>query len=107
MMFETELSKIEAKEIIKGFKGKFIHTDSMTISFWEVEAGSELPLHNHINEQVSHIMEGEFEMTIGNKTKVYTSGSIMVISSNEQHSGKAITNCKILDIFNPPREDYK
>lgn len=107
MIFEKLLSDIEPKEIVKGFKARFVHTDTLTVSFWEVEAGAELPLHHHINEQVSHILEGEFEMTIDGETKVYSTGSIMVIPSNIEHSGKAITPCRILDIFNPAREDYK
>lgn len=101
------ISEIEPKEIIKGYKGRFVHTENMTIAFWEVEAGAEIPLHNHIHEQVSQIIDGEFEMNIGGEIKIHKPGSVLVIPSNVEHSGKAITPCKILDIFNPVREDYK
>ncbi len=100
------IQNIEPKEIVSGFKARFVHGKSMTTAFWDAEAGSVLPLHSHIHEQVSIITEGEFEMTIGGKTKVYTPGGIIIIPSHVEHSGKAITNCKITDIFCPVREDY-
>ena len=107
MIVDQLIAEIEPKEIIKGFNARFVHTETMTIAYWDVEAGSEIPLHHHIHEQVSQILEGEFEMNIGGKTKIHKPGSILVIPSNVEHSGKAITACKILDIFNPVREDYK
>ncbi|WP_411893549.1 cupin domain-containing protein [Winogradskyella sp. A2] len=107
MIVDQLISEIEPKEIIKGFNARFVHTETMTIAYWDIEAGAEIPLHHHIHEQVSQILEGEFEMTIGGKTKTHKPGSILVIPSNVEHSGKAITPCKILDIFNPVREDYK
>ncbi|WP_299521219.1 cupin domain-containing protein [Winogradskyella sp.] len=107
MMVNQRILDIEPKEIVKGYKARFLHTESLTIAFWEVEVGAELPMHNHIHEQVSQILEGEFEMTIDGITKVHKPGSVLVIPSNIPHSGKAITACKILDIFSPVREDYK
>ncbi|MFY0630291.1 MAG: cupin domain-containing protein [Flavobacteriaceae bacterium] len=79
----------------------------MTIAYWEVKAGSELPLHAHIHEQVTMVTKGSFEMTIGGKSHVYNPGEIAVIPSNVEHSGKALTYCEITDVFSPAREDYK
>jgi len=101
------ISEIEQKEIFKGFKGRFIHMETFTIAFWEIEAGSELPLHSHIHEQTTEIIEGELEMTCNGVTKVYKPGMIITIPSNVEHSGKALSNCKLTDIFCPVREDYK
>jgi quercetin dioxygenase-like cupin family protein len=36
-----------------------------------------------------------------------TPGKVVVIGSNVPHSGKAITDCRILDVFQPVREDYR
>ncbi len=101
------ISDLEQKEIIKGFKGRFVHTDSFTIAFWEVDAGSELPSHSHFHEQTTQIIEGKFEMTVNGITNIYTPNTILVIPSNTEHKGKALTNCKITDVFSPVREDYK
>lgn len=107
MIIDKLITEIEPKEIVEGYIARFLHTDSMTFAFWEVKAGAQLPAHHHIHEQVSQIIEGQFEMTIDGKTKIHKPGSILVIPPNVEHSGKAITPCKILDVFNPVREDYK
>lgn len=54
-----------------------------------------------------HVVEGEFEFTLDGKTKVYTAGDIVPIPSNVPHSGKALTPCRLMDVFSPAREDYK
>lgn len=102
-----EITSIEPKEIIKGFKGRFVHAEKFTIAFWEIEDGAVLPEHAHIHEQTTQIIEGMLEMTINGKTSVLQPGTIIVIPSNVKHSGKALTPCKITDVFCPVREDYK
>ena len=102
-----EISKIEQREIIEGFKARFIHTDNATLAFWEIEKGAILPLHSHFHEQVTQVLEGKFELTVGNETKIYENGFIVVIPSNVIHGGIALTDCKIFDMFSPVREDYK
>ncbi len=101
------ISSLPQKEVFPGFKARFIHTSTMTIGYWDVASGSILPLHKHVHEQVSQIEEGELELTIDGETRIYTKGMVAVIASNVEHSGRALTDCKLLDIFNPVREDYK
>jgi len=40
-------------------------------------------------------------------TKTYGPGDVVIIPSNTPHSGKAVTACKLMDIFSPVREEYK
>ena len=98
---------LEEKESIDGFKGRFLHTESFTIAFWNIKAGSILPVHSHIHEQTTQVTEGKFEMTLNGITKIYAPGTILNIPSNAEHSGKALTDCKITDVFCPVREEYK
>jgi len=95
------------KEIVKGFHGRFVHTDNITFANWRIEAGSALPSHSHPQEQVSHMTEGKFEMTINGETRILEPGQIAVIPGGIPHWGKALTDCKMVDVFCPVREDYK
>lgn len=101
------LSKIQSKEIMPGYHGKMVHGETMTWAFWDVEEDAEVPQHNHIHEQIMHVLEGDFEFTVGGKTDVYHPGDVVIIPSNVPHGGKALTACKLMDVFSPAREEYK
>ena len=42
---DYNLSEINAREIIPGYHGKLIHGTKLSLAFWEVEAGAEVPEH--------------------------------------------------------------
>ena len=102
-----KLAEIASKEIMPGYHGKLIHTKNMSLAFWEVEEGAIVPEHSHANEQVMQVLEGKFEFTLNGATKVYEPGELVVINSYIPHSGKALTACKLMDVFSPTREEYK
>ncbi len=102
-----QLSDIPPFEISRGFSARFIHTETMTIAFVDVEAGADLPQHAHANEQVTNVLEGEFEFNLDGQTMLLRPGQSVVIPSNVPHSGKAVTFCRLLDVFSPVREDFK
>lgn len=91
-----DFSQIQSKEIIPGYFAKTIHGQHMTVVYWFAQAGSLLPAHSHIHEQISNFIEGEFELTINDETKVVKAGDLVVIKPQLIHSGKAITDCKII-----------
>jgi quercetin dioxygenase-like cupin family protein len=101
------LEDLAVKEIAPGFYSKLIHTANNTINFLEVKAGSAIPLHQHVHEQSSFVLAGEFEMTVQGETRVLTPGVYCLIPSMVMHGGRAITDSKLIDIFSPVREDYK
>ena len=106
-MDHKNLKDLKSKEPIPGFHGKFIHSENMTFAYWDIHAGSSLPEHQHAHEQVANILEGEFEFTVNGEVKLCKAGDVVVLPSNTPHSGRALTYCRILDVFNPRREDYQ
>ncbi|MEY3423164.1 MAG: hypothetical protein RIR48_3494 [Bacteroidota bacterium] len=103
----VNLQDIQEQELIPGFHARLIHTNQLTIGYFQIKAGSVLPEHQHVHEQISNVLSGEFEMSINGEMKVLAPGQVAVIPSNVPHSGRAITDCVIMDVFNPVREDYK
>ena len=102
-----ELRFMEQREIFPKCHVRFVHSDNMTLSYWNLEEGAELPAHSHPDEQVSNVIEGRMELTVGGETRLVSDGSVIVIASNTPHSVKALTPCYVIDVFYPIREDYR
>ncbi len=102
-----DISALNEKEVIAGYRGKAIHTGTMTFVYWIVEEGAVMPEHSHVHEQVAHVLRGKFELTVDGQTEMLEPGKVAVIPSQVRHGGKAVTKCELLDVFNPEREDYK
>ncbi|MCX6234311.1 MAG: cupin domain-containing protein [Bacteroidetes bacterium] len=94
-------------EIIPGYFVKFIHGEQMTTAHFRIMAGAETPEHSHPHEQVSNIISGRFELTVDGTPYILDKEKVFLIPSNVKHKGKALTDCRIIDVFSPVREDYR
>lgn len=101
------LADIPSKEIMPGYHGRLVHTQNMSIAFWDVEKGAKVPLHSHGNEQVMQVLEGKFEFTLDGITAIYEKDDMVVIPPYTPHKGKALTACRLMDVFSPVREEYR
>ncbi|WP_276390621.1 cupin domain-containing protein [Eudoraea chungangensis] len=101
------LSEVQEKEIMPGYHGKMIHSDHITIAYWKADKGAKVPEHSHLNEQIMQVLEGSFEFTVNGVTGIYGPNEVVVIPPYAKHSGKALTTCKLMDVFSPAREEYK
>ena len=102
-----KVEDIESRELIPGTEVRFIHSDRMTVAYWTFEPEVSLPEHSHPHDQVTNIIEGEFELTIEGKPEILTAGDYRVIPPDAVHSGRSVTACRIIDVFSPVREDYR
>lgn len=101
-----DLNQIPEIEVVQGFRVKFVHSQFMTFAHWNIKEGSSLQEHSHPHEQVTTVIEGDFELTVENVTKTLGPGSVVIIPPNAKHSAKAISDSKVIDAFYPIREDY-
>ncbi len=102
-----QIKNISPKELVPGITGYYAHANSMTFGYVELRAGSSIPTHQHVHEQITYILEGELDMVIGGEACLLTAGMYHVITSNTPHSAIAKTACKVIDAFSPARDDYK
>ncbi len=95
------------QKLLKGALVNFVHSKSMTLAEWRFEAGTPLPEHSHPHEQITKLIAGKFELTIGGETYQLEAGSAAIIPPHAIHSAKAMTSCHVIDVFHPTREEYK
>lgn len=106
-MTVIDLTGQEQREIVPGYLARFVHSKGMTVAFWEVTAGAELPEHSHPHQQIAVVLEGEFEITLDGETTILRPGVTAVIPGGMPHSGRALSDCRLLDAFHPVREEYR
>ncbi len=103
----VNLIDLPEKELVPGYHARFVHTENMTMAYWTIEAGAALPQHAHPHEQVTNLIEGEFELTVNGEARILTPGMVVVIPGVVPHVGRAIMACRIIDVFYPIREEYR
>lgn len=103
----TPLIEQPGRELAPGLTGHYLHGQSLTLGVVEIKAGSQLGTHSHPHEQITYILEGELEMVIGQEQVLLKAGMSYVIPSNTVHGATAHSDCKVLDVFAPVREDYR
>ena len=92
---------------LQGFLFREAHLNNVMITWVEMQPGSILPEHRHDHEQISLVLEGKLELTVGGEKRVMTRGDVAVVPSNVPHSGRVLDELTIaLDSWNPIREDY-
>ena len=92
---------------VPGCRMRTPHGEHLMLSFLELDAGAEVPLHSHPHEQGGILLEGKLQLTIGDETRVVEPGAMFIIPPNVLHRAVAIAGpAKVLDVFSPVREDY-
>ncbi len=107
MPFVT-LASQPAKEIFGGIiRGHYAHTERLTVGEVHLKADTTVPIHQHPHEQVTYVLTGRFRFTVGEETKVIGPGDAVLIPGDTPHGGTTLTACVVVDLFSPPRDDYR
>src|SRR3990170_3469608 len=92
-------------EVVPGLTFQPVLGDQLMANFVYFEPNTEAPLHWHIEEQISLVLEGEFEFEVGSQKKIVRRGEAILIPPNVPHAARTCdTTCLEMDIFNPPRQ---
>ncbi len=103
----VESSRMIAKNPVPGANGRIVHSPTMTVAHWSFDAGTVLPEHSHPHEQVALVVEGTLALTVNGVTRNLNAGDAAIIPGNVPHEARAVTACRIVDTFNPVREDLR
>jgi quercetin dioxygenase-like cupin family protein len=83
--------------------------DGATMMLCEItlEKGVKVPVHTHPHEQVGYVVRGRLEMIIDGRRTVVGPGDSYYAPGDVPHGADAVETSVVVDIFNPPREDYR
>lgn len=83
--------------------------DRLMMSFVHFETGdARVPEHQHPHEQMGMGLEGEFELVIDGEARIIREGDVYLIPGGVLHSARSLEGpARALDLFSPPRDDYK
>ena len=84
-------------------------TDGNRLMLIEVtlEEGAVVPMHTHPHEQTGYLISGRFLFELGDEKLELGPGDCWLVPSNVPHRVTALTPCLLVDVFSPPREEYR
>jgi quercetin dioxygenase-like cupin family protein len=84
-------------------------TDGERMMLMEVhiDAGALVPSHTHPHEQTGRLISGRMRFTIGDETFEVGAGDAWMIPGDVPHEAQGIEDCLVVEVFSPPREDYR
>jgi quercetin dioxygenase-like cupin family protein len=103
----VKLDTVRIREIFPGLRARVVHSERTSQSWVDVDEGAAFPEHRHPHEQVVNVLEGTLELTVAGETHTLGAGDVFIIPPDTPHAGRARTQCRVLDIFAPVRDDYR
>ncbi|MEY8709988.1 cupin [Mangrovibacter phragmitis] len=103
----TFIKETELEDLGAGVSRRILaHDGNMMAVEVHFETGAVGPMHNHPHEQLTYVLAGEFEFTIGDETHVVTAGDTLYKQPNIMHGCVCLKAGKLLDTFTPIRQDF-
>lgn len=100
-------SENQRVDVDKGLSRKVgAHNDNLMVVEVHFEAGVVAPRHHHQHEQITYVMSGKFEFTVGDETIIVAAGDSLYKQPNIEHGATCLEAGTLLDVFTPHREDF-
>lgn len=89
-----------------GWLGRVFSSPSMTFAHWDFAKGAAIHAHEHPQEEVWHILEGELSVTIGGETRIAGPGVVAIVPADTAHEVVALSDGKAIVVDHPLRPDF-
>ncbi|MBF9003222.1 MULTISPECIES: cupin domain-containing protein [Vibrio] len=98
---------VELQDLGDGVSRKILaYSDNIMSVEVHFEKGAIGAMHNHPHEQLTYVLSGSFEFTIGDEKKVVRTGDVLYKKPNEMHGCVCLEKGVLLDNFTPMRKDF-
>ena len=101
-------AKVEPVEVVPGlWRRTLSYGQRLMVVQVTLEEGVVVPVHGHPHEQITYVVEGRLSLEVEGQTHVLGAGDSLLLPGDAEHGARAIERTLVIDIFSPPREDYK
>ena len=90
---------------MEGIRGWLLANEQKQVVFFDIAPVGILPPHSHC-AQWGMVLEGKMNLTIGDKTTLYSKGDWYYIPEGTVHSAEFLTQVHVIDVFDSP-DRYK
>ena len=102
-----DTSEVNPRTPLPGWSGRFVDSENMTLVYWEAEDGAQpLHEHEHIQEEIWNVIEGEIEVSIEGITQTAGPGCVAIVPSGTRHSVRVLRACRVIVVDYPKREPF-
>ncbi len=85
---------------------RMLNTEHLTVAQIRLDKGAVIPLHHHVNEQVTILEAGRLLFHFPAEDVLLEAGQVLPIPSDVPHSLEALEDSLATDVFSPPRQDW-
>ena len=101
----VDTSSLNVIERLPGWHGRFFHSTNMTFAHYDFAAGSSIHEHDHPQEEVWEVIEGQLEVTIEGAAHIARPGIVAIVPAGVRHSVKALTDGRAIIVDYPRRDE--
>ncbi len=100
---------VDAVKTLEGiYRKTLVYNNMMMLCQFILEKGAILPLHEHEAEQVGYLVSGKIKYITETRGEfIVETGGSYAFDSFEKHGAFIIEKSEVIDVFSPPRDDYK
>ena len=86
--FTVDWSELTFSEVRPGIWGATVHTPQLTVTYYRYEAGSFWEEHQHPQDQVTSVVEGEIDFVVAGQPVHLVSGQLAALPGGVPHSAQ-------------------
>ncbi|MCL4533811.1 MAG: cupin domain-containing protein [Bacteroidetes bacterium] len=73
----------------------------------QLDRGQAVAAHQHPNEQIGYVARGRLRFIVDGQAAILSAGDGYLIASGLMHEVYALEDSVAIDIFSPPRDEYR
>lgn len=97
----------ESRQLLEGVDlTTLVHGEKTLMGQFKIAKGSAIPAHSHPHEQTGIMISGKLRFNVDGEILDVETGDCWCFPGGVEHSGEALEDSVVVEVFSPVREDY-